>query len=122
MRIEEVRERWLTRREELARLDAHVDGVRIIDQFVADLEAIEQDEADEILSLTRAADLSGYSSEHLARCIRQGRIPNAGRRNKPMIRRGDLPRKAKDQLARTLNTSYDPDADARGILSRWGDR
>ena len=52
----------------------------------------EWDEA--LLNLTEASHLSGYSSEHLGRMVRNGTIPNAGRPNAPRIRRGDLPRKA----------------------------
>ena len=52
-----------------------------------------QDRANELLNLTEAARLSGYSSEHLGRMVRDGVIPNAGRPNAPRIRHGDLPRK-----------------------------
>lgn len=51
-------------------------------------------EADALLRLDEAAHLSGYSRDHLARLIREGRIPNAGRPRAPRIRRADLPRKA----------------------------
>ena len=49
---------------------------------------------DEVLNLTEAAAESGYSAAHLGRLVRAGLIPNAGRRNVPRVRRGDLPRKA----------------------------
>lgn len=122
MRIDELRQRWLTRREEYARLAVHVDGARIVDEFVADLQALENDEADQLLSLRRASELSGYSIEHLARLVRAGTVRNAGRPNKPLIRLRDLPRKPKSRLDKTLNISYDPVADARDLLSRRGDR
>jgi hypothetical protein len=41
-----------------------------------------------------------------------GTIPNAGRKGKPRIRRGDLPKKA----TRTVS-AYDVDRDARAIAS-----
>lgn len=47
----------------------------------------------ESLSLGEAAALSGYTADHLGQLVRAGRIPNAGRRNAPRIRRGDLPTK-----------------------------
>jgi hypothetical protein len=122
MTSSEFRARWVRRREELARLGAQVDGARIIDEFVADFDSVERDEAEQIVSIGRAAELSGYSAEHLARCVRDGRIANAGRRGKPMIRRGDLPHKANKRLARTLNQTYDPAADARDLLDRRGER
>lgn len=112
----------MVRRDEFARLAAHVDGARIVDEFVADLQALENENADQLLSLNRASELSGYSAEHLARLIRAGTLPNAGRRNKPLIRLRDLPRKPKSKLDKTLNIAYDPIADARDLLSRRGDR
>lgn len=48
---------------------------------------------DELLSLQRAAEESGYSVDHLGRLIRDGKLPNAGRPSKPLIRRSQLPLK-----------------------------
>ena len=45
----------------------------------------------EPLNLTEASDLSGYSTDHLGRLVREGKIPNAGRPGAPRIARGDLP-------------------------------
>jgi len=50
--------------------------------------------ADELLSLHSAAQESGYSVNHLGRLLREGKIPNSGRKAKPLIRRRDLPAKA----------------------------
>ncbi|HVX40448.1 MAG TPA: hypothetical protein VHB25_12825 [Gemmatimonadaceae bacterium] len=122
MRVEELRERWLTRREEFARLAAHVDGARIVDEFVADLQTLEHDEADKLLSLSQASQLSGYTSEHIARLVRQGSVINYGRKGKPLVRRGDLPQKPKRALASDNASPYDAAADARSLLSRQGGR
>ena len=46
------------------------------------------------LTLTEAAQLSGYCADHLGRLIREGKIPNAGRPKAPRIARGDVPRKS----------------------------
>ncbi|HEX6159204.1 MAG TPA: hypothetical protein VF111_03495 [Thermoanaerobaculia bacterium] len=54
---------------------------------------------DELLTLQRAADESGYSMDHLGRMLREGDIPNAGRKSKPLIRRGDLPVKSSRRKA-----------------------
>jgi len=67
---------------------ALVVGAESCDAMLAELGA-----ALEALSLPQAASESGYSADHLAREVRVGRIPNAGRRGAPRIRRGDLPRK-----------------------------
>ena len=86
--------RWRNRRAEWKRLGAHVDGAAVADEILADLALLEQFERDEVLSLAAASAESGYSRDHLARLIRQGTIPNAGRPNAPRVRRRDLPRKA----------------------------
>lgn len=54
------------------------------------LRAIEQEE-DQLLNLQEAAAVSGYDADHLGRLVREGAIPNAGRKFAPAIRRGDLP-------------------------------
>ena len=46
------------------------------------------------LSLTEAARESGYSTDHLGRLVRDGKIPNTGRPGAPRIARSHLPRKA----------------------------
>lgn len=48
---------------------------------------------DAVLTLAQAAAESGYNADHLGRQVRARRIPNAGRKGKPLIRRGDLPLK-----------------------------
>ena len=40
------------------------------------------------LTLQEAAELSGYSADHIGRLIREGKIPNAGRPKAPRIARG----------------------------------
>ena len=97
MNREELQQRWQLRREEFARVGAHVDGAKVIDAFLADLATEEREEAGQLLSLAHATRISGYSPEHLARCIRTGKIANAGEKNRPRIRRADLPRKPKNR-------------------------
>lgn len=94
MTRDELLTRWQTRGAEWKRLGAHVDGGAVADEILADIALLEQIEGDEVLSLTAASAESGYSRDHLARLIRQGTIPNAGRPNAPRVRRRDLPRKA----------------------------
>ena len=48
---------------------------------------------EESLSPTEAAQLSGYTSDHIAALIRNNKIPNIGRKYAPRLRRGDLPNK-----------------------------
>jgi hypothetical protein len=76
-------------------------------------------EADEtLLTLGEAARASGYSSDHLGRLVRAGRIPNAGRPYAPRIRRRDLPRRARAAVADGAQAAYDAGADARKLVSR----
>ena len=93
-RLDEIVERWIARRDVAKSLGAFVDGVRVCDELLRDLDALRRASDGELLSLTDAAERSGYSREHLGRLVRAGRIPNAGRPNAPKIRVADLPRKA----------------------------
>ena len=52
-----------------------------------------------ILTLTEAAEESGYSASHLGRLVREGTIPNAGRPGAPRIALKDLPLKARSARA-----------------------
>ena len=56
-----------------------------------ELEAALQREQEELLNLTQAAKVSGYSDDHLGRLVKDGIIPNAGRPGAPLIRRGNVP-------------------------------
>lgn len=47
----------------------------------------------EALTLRQAAEESGYSEGHLQRLVAEGKIRNRGRKNRPRVRRGDLPKK-----------------------------
>jgi hypothetical protein len=52
----------------------------------------------ETLTLDAAAKVSGYSPDYIRKQIAAGALPNAGRKNAPRVRRGDL--KAKPQNGR----------------------
>ena len=65
-----------------------------VESCADDLEAAFRERDETLLNLTEASRLSGYSSGHLGRMVRDGTIPNVGRPNAPRIRRDDLPRKA----------------------------
>ena len=83
-------ERWKNRLGEFERFGALVTGATICSEVVQDLEAL-ADQGEQLLNLTQAAVVSGYTREHLGRLVTQGTIPNAGRVNAPKIRRSDLP-------------------------------
>ncbi len=81
---------------------------------------------DERLTLTEAAARSGYSADHVARLVRDGRLPNVGRHGAPRVRAGDLPSRpgpaSPSRIARLPHSAYDPNTDARSLLSRQGER
>lgn len=117
MTVEELFAKWNREPETLRRRGALVNGADLCTELLADVETVLALDNDTPLSLPQAAAISGYSSEHLGRLVRSGSIPNAGRPNAPRIRKGDLPRKPARLAKRELGP-YDPDADARTLLSR----
>jgi hypothetical protein len=92
MTLAELRQTWAHRRDEWRRLAVSVDGVKVCDEILADLEQLDA-AGEEALGLVEAAKACGYSADHLGRLVRSGAIPNAGREKAPKIRRRDLPRK-----------------------------
>ena len=74
-----------------------------IESWAAQLEEAFRDNDEATLTLTDAAVESGYSTDHLGRLVREGKIPNSGRPGAPHIARRHLPRKtgaATPRLAR----------------------
>jgi DNA-binding FrmR family transcriptional regulator len=105
--------RWRTRQSEWARIGALVDGARLCEDVLQDFEAVTRAEDDAELSLSEAAAESGYSSDHLRRLHRLGKVPAYRKGRNLFFRSGDLPRKP---TARTFSP-YDPVADARRVLN-----
>ncbi len=118
MTLEHFFETWRARRDEFKRLGALVRGDALCDQVLNDLAAVHVHDGDQLLTLTEAANCSGYSTDHLGRLIRDGTIPNAGRPSAPRIRRRDLPQKPGTLVARDSQVAYDAGADARKLVSR----
>ncbi len=110
--------KWEERAKELRRLHAHVDGAVLCEEALKDFTEVLESEERELLSLRDAAALSGYSEDHLSRLIRDGTVPNAGRRGAPRVRRGDLPKRAGSRVAASRAGTYDPVADARKLGNR----
>jgi hypothetical protein len=70
---------------------------RAIEWAASLVERALQEQADERLTLAEASARSGYSPDHLARLIRAGRLPKAGRPHAPRIRAADLPRRSRQR-------------------------
>lgn len=93
MRPAELPEHWRTRAGEL-RAHAAEGAALAYEKAAGELEAALAAVAGEVLTLAEAALASGYSADHLRKELAAGRLPNAGKKHAPAIRRADLPRKA----------------------------
>jgi hypothetical protein len=105
--------RWRTRLNEWARIGALVDGARVCEDVLQDFDAVTRTEDDAELSLSDAAAESGYSSDHLRRLHRLGKLPAYRKGRNLFFRSGDLPRKP----TAPRFSAYDPVADARRVIS-----
>ena len=109
--------RWRTRQSEWARIGALVDGARVCEDVLQDFEAVTRAEDDAALTLSEAAAASGYSSDHLRRLHRLGKLPAYRKGRNLFFRSGDLPRKP---TAPRLSP-YDPVTDARRVIKQRHD-
>jgi hypothetical protein len=70
-----------------------VDAARLWEAAAAELEQALASVGNDALTLKQAARLTGLTAGHLGDLVRAGKIPNAGRKHAPRIRRSDLPAK-----------------------------
>ena len=84
---------WRDHAETLRRYGAETSAATL-ETCAAGLETTIQEGLLEPLTLGEASQLSGYTTDHLGRLIRDGKVPNAGRPGAPRILRRDLPVKA----------------------------
>jgi hypothetical protein len=112
-------EAW-RRRAEFARELAAEGAARAFEACALDLESALNAQNMDLLTLTQAARVSGFSADHLGRLVREGKITNFGRQNAPRVRAADLPRKAKASTCLTDSpagvTSFSQVA--RAVLNR----
>src|SRR5256885_16853802 len=106
-----------TGRDELARLGAQVDGAMLCDEVLAEVEALLNSEDEALVGLQDAAVRSGYSSDHLRRLHRLGKLPARRDGRRLSFRVGDLPKKPIVVDARPVR-AYDPHADAQRVPTR----
>jgi hypothetical protein len=109
--LRDLIDRWSKRRDEWARFHAHVDGAAIAGELLTDLAELQRRAGAESVLLPEAAQLSGYSIEHLRRLVATGKIENVSANGRIRVRRADLPQKATkrplptDSGPRTLSLS-----------------
>ena len=82
---------WRDRAEDLRRFSAA--AAAAFEEAAEQLDRSLAEAGDTLLTLAEAARESGYSHSHIARLIRERKIPNAGRPKAPRVRWRDLPRK-----------------------------
>lgn len=105
---------WRQRAEDLKRWAAADGAACALERAAEELEQALKAEAETLLTLTEAAARTGYSSDHIGRLVRTGAVANAGRKNAPKVRLGDLSA-IKPKLAAQPSGAYDPVSDARGL-------
>jgi hypothetical protein len=117
MTREEFRTRWNARLNESVRLGIQVDGERFCREVLADFQAVISAEDDRLLSLTDAAEASGYCRDHLRRLYRQGVLRGERRGRQIFFRSADLPKKPRSERTQSFGR-YDPVADSRQLMAR----
>jgi hypothetical protein len=115
-RLPQLLDTWRSLAATLEKYGAVRTSVAVL-QCAEDLEVAIIQDNDRLISLGEASDLSGYSTDHLGRLVRDGKLPNAGRKGKPLLRVGDLPRRSA-KLGSPKSKRYDPDTDARFLRGR----
>ena len=71
-------------------IGVRVNAALLVREIVASLRLVRETSLGASLSLTQAAERTGYSAEHIGRLVRQGKLPNVGRKNAPRVRLLDL--------------------------------
>ena len=82
-------EHWRARADELE-LYAPVAALAFR-ECASDLDRESRSDAAKVVTLSEASRIGGYSTDHLQREVSRGKIPNAGRRNRPRLRVLDVP-------------------------------
>ena len=91
--LEALAKRWQSEADTVEQRYADKASARLLRTVAAELVEVLRTEADELLTLAQAAEVSGYQSDTLRHRLADGTIPNAGRPGAPRIRREDVPRK-----------------------------
>jgi len=90
MTAAELQTKWSKRLEEWRALCVRVDGEKIAREILEDLRGLVDED---LVTLSEASRLGGYSVDHLSRLLREGTLENRGRKHAPRIRRAEVPTK-----------------------------
>lgn len=88
--LSDLRRKWEARLGEWRALGIRLDGEKVASEVLADLQGLV---AEDLVTLSEASRIGGYSADHLQRLVAQGTIQNRGARGRPRIRREDVPTK-----------------------------
>lgn len=83
---------WRDEAETLRRRGATTQAV-VLESCAEELETVLREHDLQALNLQSASEESGYSYSALQKMVAEGKLPNIGDKNRPRVRRGDLPRK-----------------------------
>jgi hypothetical protein len=115
---EELIAKWTAESDSMRRRGVLVTGAALCDEFLHDVASLLEAEAETLLTLKEASDRSGYGEEHLGRLIREGKLPNGGRKGAPRLRVRDLPRRPRGNRQPARPGTYNVSTDARALLDR----
>jgi hypothetical protein len=90
--LQSLAERWRAEAALLRRRGADAQGAAM-ESCASDLEDEARLFSLETLTLEQAARETGYSYSAVQKMVRDGTIPNVGKKGAPRVRRGDLPKK-----------------------------
>jgi hypothetical protein len=91
--VTDLLETWTVEAGDLRDRYALETAARICEAHVRELRSALLSVEDELLTVSQAAAESGYSAQHIRALVYERTLPNAGRKGRPRIRRGDLPKK-----------------------------
>ena len=90
--VEMLLRKWSTE-EELYRRRGQTELAALMASIAEEVESESERYLDEPLTLAESAEIGGYGYSTLQALVRAGRIPDAGERGRPRVRRRDLPRR-----------------------------
>ena len=99
-------------------IGVRADAALLVREIVASIRSVRENSLGVSVSLTQAAERTGYSAEHIGRLVRHGKLPNAGRKNAPRVRLGDLSSQVKPKLGANSLRLDDPLSDAGRLRVR----
>lgn len=108
---------WRSRSVSLRAWGISSDFAQMWEAAATELETLMLEARDHALTLAEASRLSGYSTAHLGRLVREGRLENLGNRNAPRIRTSDLPKKPNGLRSRCESVNISRKQVARLIVN-----